>query len=441
MVSAGSVERALLLLQARRPREAVAAANEVLAVDPDDFEGHRIRALAHRDLGFLDAAWADVQFMLAQAPEDPQAHVTAVEVAWDRGAGGGADSDHWKTVARAHVAQSMALRPSDVYVLWLATLTAPSAADAERAAERVAEVTPDSRWARLAKAEAAVRSMRWGVAVEALRAELAVNPDDLYAIDWLSRVLPRAEGRAHRSDLIQLLTRSAASGNSSALARLGELVTRSTRVVLPSVLLWFGLFLVWAFVRNNETVVQRPVPELLFASVVAGWAALRWWLWRRIWPVIDSLPVLGRKRLLRPMFLSGWSMVAALVVVTAMTVPAGWPPTLEAAEADQEYEIERVTRIVEVPTPTVPAPPPPPIRLPTVPGRPPMTAPQITVPRPPMQVPRTVTVSRPRFEVENLLHGRRLALASAGAFAFAAGVEAVNLLRVRRRTTPTFGVS
>lgn len=436
MVNVASAERALVLLQARRPREAVAAANEVLALDPNDFAARRIRALAHRDLESLEAAWSDVQILLAQAPEHVDAHVTAVQVAWDLRAAGGSDGDRWKTVARAHAWRAQALRPSDGYVLWLAALTAPSAQEAEQAAERVADVAPDSRWARLARAEVAVRTSRWEEAVEALRAELAVNPDDLFTIEWLSRVLARVGGRAHQRDLVQLLTQSAGSGESSAFTRLSELVRRSTRVTLPSVLLGFGLLAVWVGVRENESVVQRPLPEVLFASVVAGWVGLRWRVWRGVWPVVDALPLLGRKRLLGPMFVGGWLAVAGLVGAAAVSVPAGWPPTLEAAEAEQEYDLERVTRVEEVPIPTIPAPRPPLIRLPSVPGRPPITVPQLTVPSRPMLVPRTSTVSTPRFEVENLLNARRLASASALVLVLAAGVEAMTLVRARRRVFP-----
>lgn len=431
MVTAASAERALLLLQARRHREAVAAANEVLAVAPNDFEARRVRALAHHDLGALLDAWADVQALLAVGPDKVAAHVTAAVVAWDAAPPGG--DERWATMARAHVERARALRPDDTYVLWLATVTARSPADAHQAAERVAAVAPDGRWARLARAEAAVRAERWDVASEALRAELAVNPDDLFTIDWLSRVLARA-GRGHRRELVQLLSRTAGSGDRSASTRLSDLVTRSTRVVVPSLAMWFALFTLWIGVREHESVVERPLPEVLFVAIVGGWAALRWWMWRGVWAVVDGLPALGRRRLLQPMFVGGWLAVTGLVLAAVAAAFAGWPPTRAAAEAEQEYVSEQVVRLEEVPVPTVPAPRPP-SRLPTVPGRPPMTVPQPTVPPPPLQVPRTTSVSIARFQIENLVQGRRLALASAGVFTVAAAAEAASLLRARSRSS------
>lgn len=181
-------DTAVLLLEANRARDAVAAAREAVRADPEDALAHSVLARALLEAGQVDAALAAAQRTCALGPELYVGHGVRATCHIERG-------EPWLALPAAREAARLA--PDLLYpavVLTEAALAAGDGALAWSAARHALAVDPASPDAHFAIGRVAAATGDHRTAQAAYRHVLALRPDDAGALNNLA-MLQRGEER------------------------------------------------------------------------------------------------------------------------------------------------------------------------------------------------------------------------------------------------------
>lgn len=315
------VIRAALLIDARRPQEALALLGPALAADPSA-DLYSLAAAAHNQLGRHREALDNVGSALALDPT----HLLAMV----RGAAGArALGDSEEALRLAGLAVEHHPSSVDAHIAMAYGLVAARRSTALAAAREAVRLAPDAWQAHFVLGWAGLAFYDFALAERAFKEVLHLRPDHPAAMNNL------ALARLERGEL-----RGVAAGFADALAAdaqlekpIGNLMGLGRTALRPA---HIGLTITWAVQWVLLDLAHRPgqpIPAGVAASVtwwllgasavalLAGIGALAAAWPRRLWSVLASLPV--RDPVLSVCVL-GQGAVSAAIATAALTAIVQW---------------------------------------------------------------------------------------------------------------------
>ncbi len=281
----GLFDRAIDALEHGRYVQAVALADQLVAVRTDDAMVHNLRAQALLNLKAAEEAFEEAQHASRLDPDDAQAQMLVGMAAWELGRLG---------LAQKCFEHGVALSGNDAELLaryaWFLACERGSKL-AVAASEEALRADSDSAlaWASLGLVQ--LRQHRLHAARESLRRALELDPNDVHAQSVMLALLKEQGDDAQAEALVEVMgerpeteelieeVRADSHRRRLGKALLERKAIRESLLAEPRDRRWFWLGAIALLMVGMFFAVPRPWAPAALLCVLIPLAALLWWFW------------------------------------------------------------------------------------------------------------------------------------------------------------------